>query len=82
MVKEEAFRVEEHVLVPKHEKISEAEKKKVLEEHNITVHDLPKILRSDPAIAHLDCKEGDVIRIRRKSLTAGESVFYRGVIDG
>ena len=70
-----------HTLIPEHSKLSDDEKKKLLEFHNITIKDLPKILIKDPAIKHLDVKENDVIRIQRRSSTAGESVFYRGVVN-
>jgi DNA-directed RNA polymerase subunit H len=70
-----------HILVPKHELISEKEKQQILEQYKITVDKLPMILFSDPAIKHLEAKAGDVIKITRKSLTAGTSYFYRGVIS-
>jgi DNA-directed RNA polymerase subunit H (RpoH/RPB5) len=70
-----------HVLIPSHVKISEKEKEELFKRYNITTRELPKIDRNDPAIAHLDVKENDVIRIDRKSPTAGTSVFYRGVIN-
>lgn len=70
----------EHVLVPKHEKISQAEGNKVLEEYNITNQELPKILITDPGIRHLSAKPGDIIRITRGSRSSGEAVFYRVVI--
>jgi len=73
--------VEKHVLVPKHIKISEKEKEEVLKEYNITLKELPKILKDDPAIEKLNVKAGDVIKVIRKSPTAGESVFYRGVTN-
>ena len=73
--------VEKHVLVPKHIKISEKEKEDVLKEYNITLKELPKILKDDPAIEKLNVKAGDVIKVIRKSPTSGESVFYRGVTN-
>ncbi|MFP4119214.1 MAG: DNA-directed RNA polymerase subunit H, partial [Candidatus Woesearchaeota archaeon] len=68
-----------HVLVPKHEKISDTEKKKLMERYNITVKELPKIPKSDPALVGMDVQQGDVIKIIRNSPTAGETIFYRGV---
>jgi len=73
--------VSKHVLVPKHVKISEKEKKELLEKYNITLRELPKILKKDPVIKHINLKQGDIVKIIRKSQTAGESVFYRGVVD-
>lgn len=70
-----------HTLIPKHEKISEDEKLKLFEKYNITFKELPKIIKNDPAIRHFDVKVGDVIRITRKSPTAGRAIFYRGVSD-
>jgi DNA-directed RNA polymerase subunit H len=78
---ERNFKVEEHVLVPKHTKLTNEEKEKLFEKYNITTRELPKILITDPAIQKLDPKIGDVIRIERKSLTAGNSIFYRGVTN-
>ncbi len=68
-----------HVLVPKHLKVSEKEKEEILERYKVTIKEIPKILKDDPAIASLDLKSGDIVKIIRKSPTAGESVFYRVV---
>ena len=68
-------------MVPKHTKLSETEKIKLLEKHAITVKELPKINVDDPAIASLNLKAGDVVKIERKSPTAGTTVYYRGVIN-
>lgn len=70
-----------HAFVPVHEKISDKEIKELFDYHDITMKELPKILKNDPAIRHLDAKENDVIKITRNSLTAGKTVFYRGVIN-
>ncbi|MBI4439359.1 DNA-directed RNA polymerase subunit H [Candidatus Woesearchaeota archaeon] len=70
-----------HVLVPKHTKLSDKEKKEFLEKYAVSIEDLPKISVKDPAIGHLDSKPGDIIKIVRKSPTAGESAFYRVVIN-
>jgi DNA-directed RNA polymerase subunit H len=48
----------------------------------INFKDLPKITNKDPAILEIaEVKSGDIIKITRKSSTAKETVFYRGVID-
>ncbi len=54
--------------------------KDLLKKYSLTIREIPKILITDPAISHLDVKEGDIIKIKRNSRTAGETVFYRGVI--
>jgi DNA-directed RNA polymerase subunit H len=70
-----------HYLVPKHEKTAEKERKDILERFSISIAELPKIFSDDPAIEHLGPKEGDVIKITRKSPTAGTTIFYRCVIN-
>jgi DNA-directed RNA polymerase subunit H (RpoH/RPB5) len=70
----------EHELVPEHSKLSEKDAKDLLKKYSLTIREIPKILITDPAIAHLDVKEGDIIKIKRNSRTAGETVFFRGVI--
>ena len=69
----------EHVLVPKHTKMSEQEVQKLLDKYNLTLKQLPKIQRNDPAIQNLDVKPGDVIKIERNSQTVGDVDFYRMV---
>lgn len=76
------FKVKSHFLVPKHIKLSEREAKKVLEKYKVSLKELPKILKTDPALEELDVKPGDIIKIIRKSETAGEAVYYRVVING
>lgn len=71
----------QHTLVPVHSKLSEKEKKELIEKFNVSHKELPKISANDPGIKHLEVKEQDIIKIVRKSLTAKEVVFYRGVIN-
>ncbi len=75
----EKFDVQKHILVPKHTKLSEEEKLKTLEQYNLSLTQLPKILIDDSAIQELDVNEGDIIKIERKSPTIGKSYFYRVV---
>lgn len=74
------FDITKHVLVPKHTKLSEKDLKVLLEKYSITVDNLPVILKTDPAIQHLNVEDGDVVKIERKSPTAGKTVFFRRVI--
>ncbi len=69
----------EHALVPEHIKLNQSEKQALLKQYGVTENELPRILKKDPAIAHLNVEEGDVIKIIRKSQASGESVFYRVV---
>ena len=73
--------IKKHILIPKHIKLSEKEKKDLFQKYNISSKELPKIKKDDPAIVKLTAKEGDVIKIIRQSSTAGETEFYRGVIN-
>ncbi|MXX20487.1 MAG: DNA-directed RNA polymerase subunit H, partial [Cenarchaeum sp. SB0667_bin_13] len=53
----------------------------VLDKYNCTPTELPLIYVTDPAIVGLGVRPGDMIRILRKSPTAGESIYYRYVVD-
>ena len=77
---EDKINVQKHVFVPKHIKLSDEEKKEFLESRNLSKAQLPQIEKEDPALAHLDAKKGDLIRITRKSPTTGEAMIYRVVI--
>jgi DNA-directed RNA polymerase subunit H (RpoH/RPB5) len=73
--------ISKHVLVPKHTKLSEEERKELTDKYNIALRQLPKILKSDPAIQKLAPETGDVIRITRKSHARGESDYFRVVVN-
>ena len=73
--------VPDHVYVPKHEIMIKKEAQKILDEFNCTPTELPLIFVTDPAILGLGVKPGDMIRITRKSGTAGESTYYRYVVE-
>lgn len=69
-----------HALAPKHTKLSDKEKEEVLKQYSATIEDFPRILKKDAAVQKLNVKQGDLIKIVRKSPTAGETVFYRAVV--
>ncbi|MBM3200149.1 DNA-directed RNA polymerase subunit H [Candidatus Woesearchaeota archaeon] len=71
--------ISKHEFVPKHVKLSEKETEEMLNSYNISKKQLPKISKTDPAILEMDVKHGDVIKIVRKSATAGDSFYYRVV---
>ncbi len=75
------FDVSTHMLVPKHTKLNQKEKKELFEKYGILFRNLPKISVNDPAIRTLNLKEGDVVKIERASPTAGDTIYYRGVIS-
>lgn len=66
-----------HEFVPKHIILNEEEKKEVLKNLQIEPQQLPKILTLDPVVKEIGAKEGDILKIVRKSPTAGESIYYR-----
>jgi DNA-directed RNA polymerase subunit H len=76
----EEFNILNHELVPEHIILKENEIKEVLEKFKIGPQNLPKILLSDPAVKAINAKEGDIIKIVRKSKTAGTSIYYRVVV--
>ncbi len=73
--------VPDHVYVPKHEIMIKKEAEEVLKKFNCVPTELPLIFVNDPAILGLGVKPGDMIRIARKSPTAGESIYYRYVVE-
>ncbi len=73
--------VPDHVYVPKHEIMTKKDADEVLKKFNCMPTELPLIFVSDPAILGLGVKPGDMIKITRKSPTAGESIYYRYVVE-
>ena len=71
----------DHIDVPKHEIMTRTEAEGVLEKYHCKATDLPLIFVSDPAIIAIGVKPGDMIKITRKSATAGESFYYRYVVE-
>lgn len=67
----------QHDLVPEHTILSEEEAQKVYEEQDVRPEQIPKILPDDPVVKAIDAKVGDLIKITRKSMTAGIFVSYR-----
>jgi DNA-directed RNA polymerase subunit H len=83
--KDEVFegevKVTDHVLVPKHEILSEEEKKDTLAKFNATEEQFPFLFSSDPVVREIGAKPGDMVRISRVSDTAGETTYYRFVVE-
>ena len=80
-IKKKPIVAPKHIYVPKHEILAIAESKKVLEKFHCKPTELPLIFVTDPAIIGLGVKPGDMIKITRKSATAGESLYYRYVVE-
>ena len=75
------FEIFDHKLVPKHEILDEKEKKEVLNRFKIQPYQMPQIKSNDPAVKAIGAKPGDMLKIIRKSATAGEHIAYRYVVD-
>ena len=80
-IKKNQVLVPDHIYVPKHEIIPKSEAEKILKKYNCKPTELPLIFVNDPAIMGLGVKPGDMIKITRDSPTAGESLYYRYVVE-
>ena len=80
-IKKKPIVATDHIYVHKHEIMTRKEAEEVLEKYHCKSTDLPLIFVSDPAIIGLGVKPGDMIKITRKSATAGESLYYRYVVE-
>jgi len=75
------FDIFEHALVPFHEILTEKEKNALLAQFKVKPYQMPQIKSGDPAVKAIGAKPGDVLKITRKSTTAGEHVTYRYVVE-
>ncbi|NPA84963.1 MAG: DNA-directed RNA polymerase subunit H [Crenarchaeota archaeon] len=80
--KSKKFSVLDHVLVPKHIKLSPEEAVEELRKWGLKVDQLPLMKASDPVARELDLKPGDIVKIIRKSEKAEEVVTFRYVVGG
>jgi DNA-directed RNA polymerase subunit H (RpoH/RPB5) len=80
MTHDTTFDLFKHELVPKHILLTKEEIEELCEKYQIKPFQLPRIKVSDPAAIAVGAKAGDVIKIVRKSSTAGEVIVYRYVI--
>lgn len=77
-----AFDVMKHELVPRHEVLSDEDAQAVLAQYGVKPDQLPRILASDPVARAVRSRPGQIIKITRKSPTAGEAVAFRYVVEG
>lgn len=79
---EKKVNVFNHMMVPIHTLLKQEEVEKVLNKYRIKPYQLPKIKDSDPAVIAIQAQPGDIIKILRKSPTAGKAIAYRYVVEG
>jgi len=75
------FDIFEHALVPRHEILTEKEQNQLLAKYKIQPYQMPQVKSSDPAVKAIGAKPGDILRIIRKSSTAGEHIAFRYVVE-
>ncbi len=78
----------EHDIIPKHELLSQNNKKdvqkidEILESYNVDKKDLHKAIYIDPVSLYYNAKPGDIFRITRPNEASGYDVDYRLVVKG
>ena len=75
-----SFQIFDHEFVSKHELLTPEERAKILEEYKMQPYQLPRINAFDPAVIAVGGKPGDIVRVIRKSQTAGRYVAYRYIV--
>ena len=75
------IKITNHVYQPKHEILSKKDAEQVLKKYNTKPSQLPYILINDKGLEDLEVRPGDIIKITITSFTAGESVYYRYVVE-
>ena len=76
-----AFDLFQHKLVPKHEILTDEEREQLLAQYRVHPYQLPQISSLDPTVKAIGAKPGDILRIIRKSQTAGEHIAFRYVVE-
>jgi DNA-directed RNA polymerase subunit H len=80
-IEKKVVKISNHTYQPKHEILSKIQAEQVLKQYNTKPSQLPYITIDDKGIEDLDVRPGDIVKITRRSATAGESVYYRYVVE-
>jgi DNA-directed RNA polymerase subunit H len=75
------FDIFEHALVPRHEILTQKEQTDLLAQYKVQPYKMPQVKSTDPAVKAIGAKPGDILRIIRKSSTAGEHIAFRYVVE-
>ena len=69
--------ITQHVLMPKHRKLSTTEKERVLDQYGRETAMYPKILLDDPMARYLGLQAGDMVHVQRSIPYLGSRPMYR-----
>lgn len=69
--------ITKHHLMPRHTVLSTTEKEILFSTNNFSENELPRIHLDDPVARYFGMRRGDVVKIQRRSETAGIYVLFR-----
>ena len=75
----EEQKISSHFLAPIHEIVPKELEEQILSKFGVKREQLPKLPRDDPLVEEIGAQKGDIVRITRKSHTAGKAVYFRVV---
>ena len=72
----------DHILVPKHFKLSEIEIDRLKESYQFRTKNAKRMFLDDPVSKYYNLKIDDIVRIERPSINSGIAIDYRVVVPG